>query len=407
MASSVTTLLLVFAIAAVAPVLADGVSRWVAVPLVVFEIVLGLVLGPAVLRWMTPDASVGLLAEFGLAALFFLAGLEIDFARVGGRVLRRSLLGWVLALAVATGIGMALARNVNAGVYIGVALTSTALGTIMPVLRDTGDLRTPFGTAVTGIGAVGEFGPLIAISLFLSGRRPGSAAVVLLAFVVVATVAIVLSARGSYRGLHRLIGMTLHTSGQFAVRLVVVVLAALVTLSIALRLDMLLGAFTAGVVVGLLLDGATEEDRHAVESKIEAVGFGFLVPVFFVATGLRFDLAALTGSPTALLLLVGFAVLLLLVRGLSGLFSTPSGASPADRRAIVLLSATGLPIIVAVTMIGTTSGDLPRPVASALVGAGMLSVLLFPILAMGQRQRSGAATSPSRPVPDEQIQEEA
>lgn len=405
MGSSVMTLLLVFAIAVVAPLLADGLSRWVAIPLVVFEIVLGLAAGPAVLGWVTPDASVALLAEFGLAALFFLAGLEIDFAGVGSRVLRRSLLGWVLALAVATGIGMLLARDVNAGVYIGVALTSTALGTIMPVLRDSGDLRTPFGTAVIGIGAVGEFGPLIAISLFLSGRRPGIAAGVLLAFVVVATVAITVSARGPHRGLHRMISATLHTSGQFAVRFVVGVIAALVALSIALQLDMLLGAFTAGVVVRLLLGSATEEDRRTVEAKLEAVGFGFVVPVFFVATGVRFDLGALTGSPGALLLLVGFAALLLLVRGLSGLFTTPRGASTADRRAIVLLSATGLPIIVAVTTIGTTTGDLPRTVAVALVGAGMLSVLLFPLLAVGQRRRSRAAADLA--APDEQVPEEA
>jgi Kef-type K+ transport system membrane component KefB len=168
---------------------------------------------------------------------------------------------------------------------------------------------------------------------------------------------------------------------------------------------MLLGAFTAGVVVGLLLGSATEEDRHAVESKLEAVAFGFVVPVFFIATGLRFDLAALTGSPAALLLLVGFAVLFLLVRGLSGLFTTPPGASRADRRAIVLLSATGLPIIVAVTTIGTTSGDLSRSVATALVGAGMVSVLLFPLLAVGQRRRSRALASLH--VRAEQIPEEA
>ena len=206
---------------------------WVVIPLVVFEIGLGLVLGPAVLGWATVDSSVDLLADFGLSALFLLAGLEIDFARVGGRVLRRSLLGWVLALAVATGIGMLLAHRVAAGVYVGVALTSTALGTILPVLRDTDDLHTPFGTAVIGIGAVGEFGPLIAISLFLSGRRPGIAAVVLLAFVVVAVVAITVSTHGTHRGLHRMIRTTLHTSGQFAVRFVVFLLAALVTLSAA------------------------------------------------------------------------------------------------------------------------------------------------------------------------------
>ena len=388
MGLSDTTLVLVFAAVAVAPLLAEGVGRFAAVPVVVFEILLGLLLGPAVLGWVAPGPFLGTLANFGLVALFFLAGLEIDFARVGVRGLRRAVLAWLLALVVAVGVGTAAAHSADAGVFIGVALTSTALGTIMPVLRDAGELATPFGAAVIGIGAVGEFGPLIAISLFLSGRSPGVAAAVLVAFVVVAAASIVVSARGGHRGLHRMISTTLHTSGQFAVRFVMLVIAALVALSIALQLDMLLGAFTAGVVVRLVLGSATAADRGVVEAKIEAIGFGFVVPIFFVLTGVRYDLGALLGDPAALLLLPVFAALFLLVRGLSGLFSAPPGSSAADRRAIVLLSGTGLPIIVAVTAIGTTSGDLSHGIASALVGAGMLSVLVFPALALGGRRRS-------------------
>jgi Kef-type K+ transport system membrane component KefB len=172
------------------------------------------------------------------------------------------------------------------------------------------------------------------------------------------------------------------------VRFVVLVIALLVALSIALQLDMLLGAFTAGVVVRLLFGNAPPEHRELVRAKLEAIGFGFVVPVFFVVTGLRFDLAALTGSPTTILLMLGFAVLLMLVRGMSGLLTAPPGTSRADRSAIVLLSATGLPIIVAVTRIGTESGMLPDGVASALVGAGMLSVLVFPVLALRLRGRA-------------------
>ncbi len=274
----------------------------------------------------------------------------------------------------------------------------------MPVLRDAGELRTPFGTAVIGIGAAGEFGPLIAISLFLSGRNPGVAAVVLLAFTVLAATAIVISARGHHHNLHAMITTTLRTSGQFAVRFVILIVAAMVALSLVLGLDMLLGAFAAGMIVRFILADATPADREAVETKLEAVGFGFLVPVFFVVTGLRFDLQALISNPTALLLLGGFALLLLLVRGLTGLFTAPPGASAQDRRAIVLLAATGLPIIVAVTDIGTKSGDLPAAVASALVGAGMLSVLLFPLVALAQRHTSGSRDEEialDEDVPDE------
>ena len=295
--------------------------------------------------------------------LFFLAGSEIDIDRIRGRVLNRSILGWLVALAAGLAVricvGALLGYGAIAGVFIGIALTSTALGTIMPMLRDTGELHTPFGTAVVGIGAAGEFGPLIAISLFLSGRNPGTAALLLLAFALVAAAAIIISARGRHHHLHTMITTTLRTSGQFAVRFVLLIVAALVALSLVLGLDMLLGAFAAGLMVRFVLDDATPADRETVETKLEAVGFGLMVPVFFVVTGLRFDLQALTSNPTALLLLAVFALLLLLVRGLTGLFTAPSGASARDRRAIVLLAATGLPIIVAVTDIGTTTGDLP------------------------------------------------
>jgi Kef-type K+ transport system membrane component KefB len=273
-------------------------------------------------------------------------------------------------------------------VYVGVALTSTALGTLMPVLRDAGELRTSFGTAVIAVGAVGEFGPLIAISLFLSGRRPGTATVVLLAFVLLTAIAIFVAGRGPHRRMHSMITATLHTSGQFAVRLVIFILLGLVALSIVLDLDMLLGAFAAGVITKLLLAGAKPEDAEAIDGKLEAVGFGFLVPVFFINTGITFDLDALLSSPTALALLPVFLILLLVVRGLPGLFTAPIGAAPTDRRALVLFSATGLPIIVAVTGIGVAAGELASGTAAALVGAGMLSVLLFPLLALSQHRKA-------------------
>lgn len=389
MAVSPMTLLLVPAAVVAAPVMAAGLHRFVRIPLVVFEIILGILLGPALLGWVRVDDTLTLLADFGLVMLFFLAGSEIDLGQLRGRTFNRAAVGWLVALGVGlvAGIGTAtvLGQSVVTGVFIGVCLTSTALGTLMPSLRDHGELGTPFGTAVIAVGTIGEFGPLIAISLFLSGRSPGLAAVVLTSFVAVAAALIVIGARARHRHLHRMITATLRTSGQFAVRFVILVIAALVALSLALRLDMLLGAFAAGLLVRLLLEGATPADREAVEAKLEAVGFGFLVPVFFVVTGIGFDLDALTGSPATLALLVLFTALLLIIRGGSGLLSSPPGAPAADRRALVLLAATGLPIIVAVTDIGVTAGNVPSNIAAALVGAGMLSVLLFPVIAFAQR----------------------
>lgn len=395
---SIGTMVLFPAIAVAAPLLVRGMGRWVAIPLVVFEIVLGLLFGPAVLGWIVPDDFTAVLADFGLAMLFFLAGNEIDFRAIRGRPLSRAAIGWVMSLAAGVGLAALLATHLSAAIFIGIALSSTALGTILPVLRDSGDLRTPFGIAVIALGAIGEFGPLLAISLFLSGRSALLAAVVLVGFAVVAGVAIWLASRGIGKRLHRVITATLHTSGQFAVRLVILLLLALVALSVALDLDMLLGAFTAGVLFRLLLSGAPERDAELVETKLEAVGYGFLVPTFFINTGVTFDLAALVGDPLTLLLLPIFLLLLLLVRGVPSLLAAPPGSSQRDRAATALYGATALPIIVAVTAIGVDQGDLPTGTAAALVGAGMLSVLLFPLIALSLRKRSGDAAEQTPPT---------
>lgn len=392
---SPVALVVVPLLAVVAPLLAAAIGRVAKVPLVVFEILLGIIVGPALLGWVPESEFISTLSEFGLAVLFFMAGNEIDFAAIKGRPLRRAALGWLLSLALGLAAGLLLAPTLEAGVFVGIALTSTALGTIMPVLRDAGELGTPFGRAVTAVGAVGEFGPLIAISLFLSGRTPLTAAIVLLAFAVVAGLAVWFAARGSHARLHALVTATLHTSGQFAVRLVLLIVAALVCLSIALGIDMLLGAFAAGVLYRVLLRDAKKPDMELIETKLEAVAFGFLVPVFFIYTGVTFDLQSLLTEPNALLLLPVFLVLLFVVRGLPGLLAAPPGATGNDRIALALFSATGLPIIVAVTDIGLDTGALQPGTASALVGAGMLSVLLFPLIALGRRRRAlGGRTLP-------------
>ena len=195
------------------------------------------------------------------------------------------------------------------------------------------------------------------------------------------------------RRLHRIINATLHTSGQFGVRLVVLVLAALVALSLVLDLDMLLGAFTAGVLYRLLISGAPEHDVEIMEGKVEALGYGFLVPIFFIYTGVTYDLEALFADPWTLALLAISIVMLLVVRGVPSLLAAPPGSSRADLVATAFFGATGLPIIVAVTAIGVDQGDLSTGTAAALVGAGMLSVLLFPLIALAVRRRSPDASA--------------
>jgi Kef-type K+ transport system membrane component KefB len=399
MRPDISSLVLVAAIAAAAPLLGHLVGRWLAVPIVVFEIVLGVLLGPQVAGWIIADPYFGFLSTLGLATLFLLAGYELDFGRIRGRPLRRSALGWIGSVALGVLAGLLLAPSAAAGVMVGICLTSTALGTIMPVLRDAGELESPFGTAVLAIGAAGEFGPLIAVALFLSGRSPATESALLVAFAALTGVGLALAGRFEPVRLHRVIEATLNTSGQFAVRLVLLVLAVFTGLASAFGLDLLLGAFAAGVLIQVLLRTGDPVAVEVVEAKLDAVGFGFLVPVFFIHTGVTFDVDALFGSPATLALVPTALVLFVAVRGIPATVAAPAGSRLADRTAIALFGATGLPIIVAVTTIGLDHGELPTSTAAALVGAGMLSVLVFPLLALATHRRGGP-TGSRGPHPD-------
>ncbi len=380
-------LLLVPLIAVVAALLARRLSPVLRVPIVVFELVLGIIAGPSILGWIQPGPFFDGLAEFGLAMLFFVAGTELDLPAIGRRPVARASIGWIASLALGLAVGFAVAPGEGA-VIVAIALSSTALGAILPILRDAGLLHAPFGRSATAIGAVGEFGPLLAISVFLGGRSPGLATVVLLLFFVVAALAIAAAFRGPHGGLHRFVNASLHTSVQYAIRIIMLILAALVVLSMVLDLDMLLGAFTAGIVWRLLMRRAPAEDQRAVESKLEAVAFGLLIPVFFIITGVTFDLDGLVSEPRNLLLLPVFLLALLVIRGVPSLTAAPVGSSTRDRVALGFFAATALPVIVAVTAIGVDEKILDSGVASALVGAGMLSVLVYPVVGMLVHGRS-------------------
>ncbi|MBB2975319.1 Kef-type K+ transport system membrane component KefB [Microbacterium endophyticum] len=378
------SLVLIPLLAVLAPLLARGLGRWLPIPIVVFELALGILVGPDVLGWAQTSEFLEILSELGLAMLFFVAGSEIDARSLRGRTGRRAIGGWIMSLALGLAAGWLIFPG-EAAIIIGVALSSTALGTLLPILRDAGELRTPFGKSVGAVGAVGEFGPLIAISVFLGSRDPGASTIVLTVFVVIAALAAWYASRTPQGALHRFVSASLHTSGQFGVRVVLLILAALATLSIALDLDMLLGAFAAGIIWRIMMRDASKDDQEAVESKIEALAFGFLVPIFFIYTGVTFNLQALLDAPELFAFVPIVAIILLIVRGLPSALAAPVGASGRDRTAVVLMGATGLPIIVAVTAIGVDAEILSPAVASVLVGAGMLSVLVYPLVAMAVR----------------------
>ncbi|MER7758304.1 cation:proton antiporter [Streptomyces sp. NPDC097619] len=395
------TLILIMAIAVLAPLLAYWLARWVTVPLVIFEILLGIVMGPDVLGWASSGGVIDVLSQLGLAMLIFLAGYEIRFDEVRGDTLRRSAWAWGAALVIGLLIGWLLSRDggLTKAAYLGTALTSTALGTILPVLRDSGDLKSRFGTVMMAFGAVGEFGPIIAMAILLSGRDPGRSTIVLLVFGLLTAAAVYWALRPKPPWFSRVIAKTLHSSAQFAVRLVVLVLVAMLGLAEAMGLDILLGAFAAGMIIRLVLHGAAPESSELVLSKVEAMGFGFLVPLFFVVTGIEFDLDALLGGGWTLALLPLFLVLFVLVRGLPIWFLAPRDLGRKDRTALVLFGSTALPLVVAITTVGVEDGVLKSGEAAALVGAGMVSVLLFPLLGLRARRTAGEPVRPAGRTP--------
>jgi Kef-type K+ transport system membrane component KefB len=393
MHNSLLGLVVVFGMVAVAPIVTAVLGRLVRVPLVVVEIILGLLVGPAVLGWVAPEGITSSLSGLGVAALFFLSGYEIDYQRIVGRPLVRAGLGWVVSLLAGgiVGIGLAIllgsASVVSTGVLIGICLTSTALGTIMPTLRDAHEVNTGFGRAVIASGAVGQFGPLLAVAVLLGGRHPLASVIALVVFAIVVGLGIWLASHGLPAPLARLVSATLHTSGQLGVRVILFVLIGLVLLSVLLGLDTLLGAFSAGALTRLLLAGSPASERKLTERRLEGIGYGFLVPIFFVQTGVTFDLQGLMSQPVAFLLIPVFLILFLIVRGIPGSATLPRRAPSSERMPAILLTATGLAVIVAVANTGAETGSLPPTVAAALIGAGLCSVLLFPTIALALRRR--------------------
>ena len=371
------SLVLVLLAAALGALLSRVHSR-IVLPTVVVEIVLGIVIGPQVLDIAEVNDYITFLSNLGLSFLFFFAGLEVIEKKVPQRALRRGTLGWMISLAIGLAIGAVLQQ---AGVdvewwLLGVALATTALGTLVPILSDARLLPTPLGTAVLGTGVAGEFWPIIFISVFLTGVYGAAEEVLLLiGFSALVALAAHVTLRARPPHVLRVLQETVHTTGQAAVRTAIFLLGLLVLLAADAGFEFVLGAFAAGMIVGLALDSP---EGDVVQMRLEGIGFGFLIPIYFVVTGMTFDLDSLL-TPSGLALAALFLALLLLTRGTSALL----WSRELPRRqtlALALFGATGLPLIVAIVGIATDRGDISTSVSASLIGAGMISVLLYPLL---------------------------
>jgi Kef-type K+ transport system membrane component KefB len=399
--AAIPTLVLIGLAAVLAPIVAEWSRRFIAVPEVVIQIIFGILLGPYVLDLAHPNNLVTALSDFGLSYLMFLAGTELDLSVMRKGHLGRAVGSWGTSLALALAVGVVLRATglVLDHVVVALCLTTTALGTLLPILRDAEVLHTPVGPSILSVGALGEFGPIVAVAVLLTNRDPRLTFVLLALFVAVAVVAALLATQVHPPRFIALMRKHLHSTAQLPVRISVLLVVLLVYLAEKLSLDVLLGAFAAGVVVRLFIQG---EDSEPITSKLEAIGFGFLIPIFFIDSGIKFDLHALIHMPKVLLLVPMFTLIFLLTRSLPTWAFFRDVLTKAEARSLAVLSATGLPIIVVITTLGVSEHRMKPQNAAALVAAGMLSVLVYPLIGLGLLGKASKATgAPAVPEPSE------
>jgi Kef-type K+ transport system membrane component KefB len=388
LARGLETLLVAALIAALTPVVV-ALLPGPRIPQVVVLLAGGVLVGPEVLGWADRPA-IDLLANVGLGFLFLLAGYELDLQLFRERPGRLAIAAWLVtvALAVATVGALAAAGFVRAFVPVALGLTTTALGTLLPILHDNDMLGGRFGRYMLAAGAVGELFPIFAIALFLGASNKF---VALASLVAVGVLAVVLTfAPRLVRGnrLERILREGEGATAQTSVRWTVVLLLLLLVIAQEFGLDVVLGAFLAGIVLRRWAPG----DVHALEGKLDAIGYGFFIPLFFVASGMAMDIRSIAEAPARLAV---FFVLLLVVRGVPALVLYRRDLPAAQRVQMMFLTATALPLLVALAEIGLRNGTMLPENAAALVGAGALSVLVFPMVAIMIDRRRRAAAAPA------------
>lgn len=379
--SAIESLFWITVAAAASPILSRITRGYV--PDVVILLVCGMAIGPHLLGWADVD-SVQILSELGLGMLFLLAGYELDPKLLGGRSGRVARMTWLAGLAIAL-IAVTFAipdENFSAHIAVAIALTSTALGTLLPIINQDGLLDTALGRSVMAHGAVGELAPIIAMSLLLTSRSVGGALVVLILFGVAAVLIGAVPQRIVERipGVRYAVSEMSEGTAQLPVRVVFLLLVTLMTVAAVFDLDVVLGAFAAGLILQRLIG----PQNHEVGKSLEVVGFGVLIPVFFVVSGMNIDVTAVLGQPV---LWLGLVVAIAVARGLPVWLSERyvqhgnNLVNQRERTQLALYAATGLPIIVAVTGVATAADLMSVQLASVLVAAGATTVLVFPLIA--------------------------
>jgi Kef-type K+ transport system membrane component KefB len=377
-------LLIIVAVAFVAPLLL-GFFPAVKLPSVVLEIVAGIVIGPSVLGIVEVDEGVSVIALLGLAFLLFLAGLEIEFDKLRGQVLRLTLMGFAISFVIALVVALGLKATglVETPLLIAIILCATSLGVLIPVLKDAGEISSTFGQLIVAAGTIADFGAVILLSIFFSGEGGVGSTLLLIGSLVLLAAAVFVAVKTAERSslLRQDLVRLQDTTAQIRVRGAVVLLVGFAAIADSLGLESILGAFMAGAILSLL-DKDEAMTHPEFRRKLEAVGFGVFIPVFFVTSGVNYDLDALTSSTSNVLMVPIFLAALVAARGLPALLYR----RVLDARHTMiagLMQATSLPFIVAAVAIGEDLDLIDAAEGAALIGAGLLSVLLFPAIGLG------------------------
>jgi len=355
------------------------------IPQVVVFLIGGVLIGPHVLG-LAETSSIQLLANIGLGFLFLLAGYELEPHLLREEPGRLAIGGWLISATIAVGMAAALtaAGYIKDYVPVGLALTTTALGTLLPILRDNGMLSGQFGRYVFAAGAVGEVFPILIIAVFLGQR---GSFVALASVALVGALALVLTfvpRLAKSAAVQRIVTEGQEATGQVTLRWSMVLLFVLLAVAARFGLDVVLGA----VLAGMVLRGWTQHlkmDTESLEHKFDAVGYGIFIPIFFVSSGMSFDLKSISEDPLRLLLFFG---LLIVVRGLPSLLVYRHALAPVQRLEMTFITATSLPLLIALATIGEQDGVMLPATAASMIGAGVLSVLVFPLIAVTLHRRA-------------------
>ncbi|MCI0600946.1 MAG: cation:proton antiporter [Beijerinckiaceae bacterium] len=350
-------------------------------PGAVLEILLGAIAGPQILGLAHPDAILGFLADFGVGVLFLMVGFEVDPSALRGRPLRNAAAGWAISAAVALYAGFVLyaTGRAQSPVFTALALSTTSLGLLLPVLRDSKLMDPPYGPMVLAAGAIGEGAPLFILPVAVAHQgEVGLHALIMVIFGVCGAFAILLASHASHGYFASMVDRTMGTSGQLPMRLALCLLILLIVVAKRFEIDFILGAFVAGAVVRAAMP---KHDLKDMAARLDGIGSAFFVPVFFLTSGMLLDVTALLNSPAAWVMAAVYALLMLAARGGPALILYGRDLTMRQSMALALHSGTQLSLVIAIAGVAMRRGQMPSDQAATLVAGAVLTVLLFPALA--------------------------